>query len=159
MSKEEELHCYYSGLPSPSAYQEKNKNMEMIEFNRRCAEFLCWVKYNGINPEWNDSYDTNEIYFGEKTVHLRYMKFHSDWNWIMEVVEKIKSIDDNQEDWFGDEWYRIQFVIDLMNGVEIRINSERIFMMTAFGEGQMLGSIVEAVNCFLEWFDEKVKKS
>ncbi len=62
------------------------------EFNKLCAEFLGGkIKEDGWNFCLTD--------FGVK--HCGYgfhegfdLKFHSDWNWIMEVVEKISNIPD-----------------------------------------------------------------
>jgi hypothetical protein len=52
------------------------------EFNRLCAEFL------GIKKS-QDLYAWNLLLFSEDE-----LLFHSDWNWIMEVVEKISNIPD-----------------------------------------------------------------
>lgn len=66
---------------------------EIIEFNRKCAEFLGFKK--------SDFYHVNKtLYYIKDTdcpvkFHGRddTLQFHSDWNWIMEVVGKIQSLD------------------------------------------------------------------
>jgi hypothetical protein len=62
------------------------------EFNRLCAEFLGWKHYEGLNPSWNGSFETiqSDSYFFNRVYTKSELKFHSDWNWIMEVVEKIR---------------------------------------------------------------------
>ena len=52
------------------------------EYNRLCAEFLGWEqgedgRYWKETPTESSNWYVDEMYF------------HSDWNWIMEVVEKI----------------------------------------------------------------------
>ena len=63
--------------------------MKTIENNKLIAEFLGETKqpfefsqFGYINSlgEWKDTFFDNQL------------KFHSDWNWLMEVVEKIESL-------------------------------------------------------------------
>ena len=56
---------------------------EIIEYNKRCAEFLGW-DYNKFMDRWNE--DMHHQYSFVESIEL---KFHSDWNWIMEVCIKI----------------------------------------------------------------------
>lgn len=65
---------------------------EILQYNKRCAEFLRFkylnqAKFWGIYPLDNNS-------FLRKLGWLRMdkLKFHSDWNWIMEVVEAIEKL-------------------------------------------------------------------
>ena len=112
---------------------------EILEYNKRCAEFLEWVKYNGTNPAWNDSYDTNKIHFGEKTVHLRYMKFHSDWNWIMEVVEVINSTG--------------RFEVIIQYGFCYITDGEDELTLSCPNK-TTTAAVVQAINQFLIWYNE-----
>ncbi len=60
------------------------KEFNLEEYNKLCAEFLEWVFQHGYyNPNHlhEYSFETDES-----------LKFHSDWNWIMEVVEKIEQL-------------------------------------------------------------------
>jgi len=53
------------------------------EFNKLCAEFL----------EWDQSEDRRywkETPTESSNWYLDELKFHSDWNWIMDVVDKIE---------------------------------------------------------------------
>lgn len=65
---------------------------EIIEYNKRCSEFLGFkyrnhAKFWGIYPLDNNSYLRQLGY-----VRMDNLKFHSDWNWIMEVLIKIKPL-------------------------------------------------------------------
>jgi len=48
---------------------------EILEYNKRCADFL------GVK--------IHESVLSQQTDHFK--GYHSDWNWVMEVVEKIES--------------------------------------------------------------------
>ena len=57
---------------------------EILQYNKRCAEFLGW-DYNKFMDRWNEE-DFQHEYFNTNSIDL---KFDSDWNWIMDVVEAI----------------------------------------------------------------------
>jgi len=60
------------------------KEFNLEEYNKMCSEFLEWEFQHGYyNPDHLHEYSF-------KTTED--LKFHSDWNWIMEVVEKIKTL-------------------------------------------------------------------
>lgn len=69
---------------------------EIYNYNNRCAEFLGYVNTTPTDKDFN-IYENekgmiidNKIYTLLETMS---MKFHSDWNWIMEVVEAIEELD------------------------------------------------------------------
>ena len=58
------------------------------EYNRLCAEFI------GLECHEPSGYWTLPTFMDGDGWTMTDMKFHSDWNWIMEVVEKISNIPD-----------------------------------------------------------------
>lgn len=58
---------------------------EILQYNKRCAEFLGF-KYHEGSEYWTT------MLWGGAGFTLRQMKFHSDWNWIMEVIEAIEKL-------------------------------------------------------------------
>lgn len=54
---------------------------EIIDYNRRCAEFL------GMN---NDALLLAKQI--EKNTGICHLKFHSDWNWIHEIIDAIEKL-------------------------------------------------------------------
>jgi len=60
--------------------------METTENNKLIAEFMGYVLNDntGVTVYYNDK--TCEVLDPDK------LKFHSDWNWLMEVVEKIEKL-------------------------------------------------------------------
>lgn len=80
------------------------------------------------------------------------LKYHKSFSWIMPVFERIQYIADNQSE-FLKEYYNFDFKIDLLNGVDLRIDKHRIFMQTAFGEGQLIDALYNGVLSFIEWYN------
>jgi hypothetical protein len=78
---------------------------EILEYNKRCAEFLGAI-YSEHAKAWGFGNAKN---IGSKMFHgvmyhnvieaqrfEKKLKFHSDWNWIMEVVEAIENLFDGE---------------------------------------------------------------
>jgi hypothetical protein len=67
------------------------KTEEIQERNVQIALMLGWIPYEGLNPRWRNSFETNgnsEIF--NKVVET--LKFHSDWKWLMEAVDFIEDL-------------------------------------------------------------------
>ena len=65
---------------------------EILEYNKRCAEFLKIITNDGFWVEF-DKLMPNEITMSySKRHHIEHLLFHSDWNWIMEVIETIEKL-------------------------------------------------------------------
>ena len=87
--------------------------MENIkENNKLIAEFLGYPLDEKENLHWIDAGES----YGYKTNDLKY---HTDWNWLMEAVEKIEDIQDGEEgDSFRSHLYDItirQHVVTVEN--------------------------------------------
>jgi hypothetical protein len=67
------------------------------EFNRLCAEFLGWKQNSKKTTFYVDKNDGRHIY------EIQDLKFHSDWNWIMQVVDKIEGLKEGEE--VEHNWY------------------------------------------------------
>lgn len=65
---------------------------EILDYNKRCAEFM----YPYAKAEYESGEISVEDGLFKKGLwifgHYDLMKYHSDWNWIMEVVNKITSL-------------------------------------------------------------------
>ena len=102
---------------------------EILDYNKRCAEFLD-KKYQNNHITGNYTHFSNQNPSGEVWEEC---KFHSDWNWIMEVVEAIKIRIANPT----------RLTVACFNG---DINKA---LMSAKKE-----AVVEAINQFLIWYNE-----
>ena len=79
-------------------------NQEILEYNRKCAEFLgrdkkgddvTWTFPSYLNGKlWVDEhfFNNDNEYCGRRQTEIYELKFHSDWNWIMQVVYKITNL-------------------------------------------------------------------
>lgn len=63
--------------------------MDTLEGNELIASFMGWEKTVNDNYWFPNLYPYAED-AGETTLGIEMAKFHSDWNWLMDVVEKIQ---------------------------------------------------------------------
>ena len=64
--------------------------MSTIENNTLIAEFMGGYQYD--KEDNFVTFDLTDNMFSHDTILLKNLKFHSDWNWLMEVVDKISNI-------------------------------------------------------------------
>lgn len=79
------------------------ENLTIEEKNILIAEFMGWKLGH---PELLELRWSNEWFEGrDKKTTKGYLHFHTDWNWLMQVVEKIESITadgfDNSDNFFN----------------------------------------------------------
>ncbi len=101
---------------------------EIIQYNKRCAEFL--------------GDEGMEIICSDNGFHypsIDEMKFDSDWNWIMEVVDAIEK-----------KGYEIDI---FSNCVEICDTPDENYITEAVGKTKK-EAVVGAINQFLIWYEQ-----
>jgi hypothetical protein len=111
---------------------------EIFDYNKRCAEFLRWESAGPGFPVGYWEFNSDKIVFYE------HMMFHSDWNWIMEVIKSIQKIIIKNDE---------EFCIEFYQGLP---NKSKTFV--SIGE---LGTesedpkeaVVQAINQFLIWYN------
>lgn len=116
---------------------------EILEYNKRCAEFLK-MEYENHSNTWRYK---NEI--------ATQLLFHSDWNWIHEVIEAIEKLYDHPNK---------EINVDIKPGqIEIfqrpyRLENNDYQEIIYLGDGYINGSkkeaVVEAINQFLIWYNK-----
>ena len=125
---------------------------EILEYNKKCAEFL---GYELITPQmrkrpeqWKgNSYwehkDKANVHTSKKVLGRDgYLSFHSDWNWIMEVVESIEKIDN-------------VFVKIHTGGVFIHpINDTKNYISKQYNSSKK-EAVIQAINQFLIWYNNE----
>lgn len=133
--------------------------MEKIEKNKLIAEFMGVfdkILSTGNIHSWSDApfyYTTEDT--KEKVIKniCKYSKYDSDWNWLMQVVEKIHSMQS-----YG--------VLINPNGTYIQDEDDKVICMTFKNEevnGEIISSsnIEATFNCcveFIKWYNELNKK-
>jgi hypothetical protein len=115
---------------------------EILDYNKRCALFLGkeykhnkivspFTHFSGQNP-------TGKIW--------EECRFHSDWNWIMEVVEAIQKIIIKNDDEFCIEFYeglpdKPKTFVSITENIQSENNNPK-------------EAVVEAINQFLIWHEQ-----
>lgn len=77
---------------------ETPEEMNTTENDKLIALFMEAKQYD--NDDDYIYFDETNTMFSNDTISIKDLKFHSDWNWLMEVVEKIESISFNKSDIF-----------------------------------------------------------
>lgn len=123
---------------------------EILNYNKQCAYIIGWLKqYNGqdfieINSnkliEWLPSNIYNRTMTGKYQFDLELCKFHSDWNWIHEIIESIEKLNYYTKN----ECIRN---VNYFNIYELE-NNEVTFYGTSNSKKE---AVVEAIDKFLKW--------
>lgn len=110
---------------------------EILQYNKRCAEFL------GVT-----------LHESQLTMpHSHFTGYHSDWNWIMKVVEAIEKLIFN---------VRITIAcVTIENAFDNDSNLSPIYKFHSIqGEFQTKKeAVVQAINQFLIWYEQSMKTS
>lgn len=82
---------------------------------------------------------------------LHDLKYHSDWNWLMPVVEKIQSIDISPAPNY--RGYRIEIVVKgyvKISGFPMPVITKNVSI-----EKGLINAIFAAVVAFIEWYNQQ----
>lgn len=108
------------------------KDYNEQEFNRMCAEFLGWDQSEDGRYWKETATESSNWYLDE-------LKFHSDWNWIMDVINKIDTI--GQSGWMKNH------AVIFVDGKPISLVSIEQFKRKK--------STIKAIWEFLNWYNEQ----
>lgn len=108
-------------------------NTNIIENNKIIADFIGWEKYS------HDRYSNIKNF---KIYYCEDLKFHSDWNWLMEVVEKIESLNYTTD---------VQNIIGL--GHYFRIYSAGADVITVRDYDTKIKSVYRGCLEFIKWYN------
>ena len=115
----------------------------ITQFNKKCTKFLDWkiVPKNASNKT-----NSSELYKewlkpnGETTPTWKELHFHSDWNWIMEVVEKIENIK-----------YSISVTGNFCHIAKVEENIG--ITLGSYQGSTKKEAVVQAINQFIDWYN------
>lgn len=122
-------------------------NMEMTKewirnYNKKCAEFLGW-KYDSKTS----IHFTKGTWIDNKNIgHCaeRGLSFHSDWNWIMEVVEAIERLSKVGETYM--------FSITKFS-VRVSHKGNRIVDLPI--DDTKKEAVIQAIDQFIDWYNKQ----
>lgn len=119
--------------------------MNTTENNKLIAEFMGFKLQNNPNERFYENYFTQAN--GVWGNRIEILHFDSDWNWLMQVVEKIESLGYSTE---------LKFIAGLGNtmffisgGAEVPLN-RRIFKTK-------IEAVYNACVTFIEWYNKQNK--
>ena len=122
---------------------------EILQYNKMCAEFIGGKQSKDTLPLIRERLRENDFWlpkFGIK--RLVDMKFHSDWNWIHDVIEAIEKLK------FNIIITRASITIETSVACKYDINTIYKFHSRNGESETKLEAVVEAINQFLIWYNE-----
>lgn len=125
---------------------------EILEYNKRCAEFLGYKYFPHPNEDVGWRKERGHLKFGLDYYLARTTKklqFHLDWNWIMEVVEAIEKLGLNCK--IGSFWATIEPKM----ASEINYKPLNIPHSQLDNDLSKKEATVQAINQFLIWYNEQ----
>ncbi len=124
---------------------------EILDYNRRCTKFLGVPNLKDAKGDLWDILRTNQKIYSIRTSELPY---HSDWNYIMEVVEAIEKLYEHPNK---------EVNVDIRPGqIEIfqrpyKLEGNDYHEIIYLGDGYINNSkkeaVVQAINQFLIWYN------
>lgn len=118
-----------------------NDKVQVLEYNKMCVEFLgvdntlsCY--YLPKFGLYKNSY--GEIYY-EEVFKEDELKFHSDWNWIMELVEAIES-------------FNSSMTLFIIEDERCHVDSQLGWHIDV-GTSSKKEAVVQAIYNFLKWYN------
>lgn len=153
---------------------------EILKYNKMCAKFLGWkysqnyTHYDDWCFEWEERDDgvwykesdlikTPEDSFKQYYVKVdgvylsdyEYrLKFDSDWNFIMEVVEAIEKLE--RTNVYFSKTYLGEYTIEITHNEGIReyLNKTKKVFIRSYSKQE---AVVQAINQFLIWYNKQEK--
>ena len=116
--------------------------------NKLIAEFLQAKEVNGEYDMYGVILSIEDGEYEKHFFRLEEMRFHDDWNWLMQVVDKIESIvfDDNNS---------FNVTIGSTNYCVIQdANGEVYDNVTDNGESKLLTTLYACVE-FIKWYNQQ----
>lgn len=122
----------------------------IAQFNKKCAEFIGAYFCDDDKKEFPNGYWLIDDYYRELPLYLNQFKFHSDWNWIMEVVEKIESFIFQEP--VPDTYYEVR----LVGSVYVYIGSNNgDELITVDDQPSKKQAVVKAIDQFIDWYNKQ----
>jgi hypothetical protein len=134
------------------------KPFDSIEYNKLCAEFLNWSYGHPDKSETRWSTD----WFDNNGVRHSHLQFDSDYNWIMEVIEKIQNIRREVKEYGVLEWFEVHLyshgclIKSGLNHADGETKSPYYYSNSVW-KSNCKEAVVQAIWEFLNWYNEQSK--
>ena len=136
----------------------------IIENNKKIADFLNWEKvetFNYITPYVQNYLTVSRRICQTSIFRQTDLKFHTSWDWLIPVIEKIKSIPNKEK--FGMLKYEVDVILDVPNirivqsyKIMIGDKSNDYFDIIEY-ENNFITNVYNAVLKFIDWYNKNNK--
>lgn len=118
--------------------------------SEQCNAYMDPIEYEIVidAPDFIPEYDIDRLYEFESYPEFDY-KFHSDWNWLIGVVEKIENIKDEQ----GCYLYSVDTGRDYCVIWTNDFNKELIYVSSVHND--KIASVYKTVLGFIKWYNKE----
>ena len=121
---------------------------EILDYNKRCAEFLGF-KYRNSKKAWAKyPLDNNSFLALKGWLSMDRLQFHSDWNWTHELVEAIE---------------RLKYLVAIQSNfcqiqeIGTKENKFEPLSIASLYSNSKKVAVVQAINQFLIWYNNEYK--
>lgn len=135
--------------------------LEVLEFNKRCAEFLnlklgWWIHQDkpltDDKKQWWDI--DGKTILGTRVYYNNDLQFHSDWNWIHEVLKHIEELKWNEK--FAKSIYvSINFNECSIYDFDYKFTAQGLFF--THKDSTTKEAVIQTINQFLIWYKQNIK--
>lgn len=123
----------------------------IIENNKLIAEFMGWKENKDMEVKLTSGGITYYFQKNDEACIPETMCYHSDWNWLMSVVEKINTID---EDRFTVQIFSMDTYIYDSKDRNFIIKTELIY-----NPDELIKSVYNTCVEFIKWYNEQNKNN
>lgn len=124
------------------------EQQEIIEGNKLIAEFMgaevlspkTKFTYYDFGDNWSE---TNSYVFQQK-IHDNMLKYHSSWDWLIPIIDKIELIEDSK--------YVVQIAADRCTIFEWN-DSENIVKFNVMHTGEKITATYKCIIEFIKWYN------
>lgn len=135
------------------------ENKDIIEFNRLIAEFMGF-KWKSFNGKYNVFIvpDGEELKYKAFNLGGYWMPYHTSWDWLMPVVEKIESINDPHHGHFGVHISSNNCIIQGTNFRSSKIAKPPIYFSYRCSETKIQSTWLSVIS-FIKWHNANILKT
>ena len=121
----------------------------IVESNKLIAKFIGWKENKDMEAKLISGGITYYFQKNDEACIPEAMCYHSSWDWLMPVVEKIESLPDEENN--GKFFFKIY-----QDSVSIFNNGDYINeLIEVMGQGSRLNNVYQACIEFIKWYNEQ----
>lgn len=122
----------------------------IVENNKLIAEFMGFVADKSFEVRLVDGINTSYYYYKDDVMYLpEVMEYNCSWDWLMEVVDKIESLPDEENN--GAFFFKIY-----QDSVSIIFSNDNyiIDLINVMGQGNRINNVYQAVVEFIQLYNK-----